>query len=160
MLESLSKRSQQFVAIFAALAIIGPAIWWLGGDKLQSTLSDFVNPNAAHCVRIPVNGHEIKSAAAGEWATVTWREIERTNDCGRPDIYGVLSNGDGIYHDVQLSTNGVNLKTGVTDELRYNFKIPQNVTAGRAWFRITLDFHQEGRTINSPRIYFIIEESE
>lgn len=152
-----SERAKEVGAIWPIALALLIAVWWLGSDKIRETLRDFLaGDQAKQCVIIPPSGHVIEGARPGGWATVTWHNINRISDCGTPDLTGLVVNGDGIYHDVLLSTSGVKLDIGVTGEIRYRFKIPDNATPGRAWFRVTLDFHEEGRSLNSPRVPFTI----
>lgn len=99
------------------------------------------------CLSIPAydasrsDSHVIEPAAPGEWATVTWRKIVRYRDnCGAPIAIGIMSNGDNIRHRVELSIGkGVVLGKGVHD-LRYRFRIPSDVSPGRAFFNVAVTF--------------------
>ncbi len=160
-LRIFSTRAGQIMAVFALVAIIMPFGWWLVRDNVRDVLRDFVvGSTPKRCVRIPATGHWIESAEPGQWATVVWHDIERVGNCGVPDLSALVVNGDGIYHDVETSTAGVMLPAGITPELRYRFRIPEGASPGRAWFRVTLDWPDEGRSINSPRIFFSIIEPE
>lgn len=141
-----------------AVGVIAGALWWLIEWRVAKYIKETANPSTARCVLIPTSGHNIIPAKRGEWAIIEWRNIERIADCGAPDLTAVVVNGDGILHDTELGTSGVKLDPGITPELRYRFRIPESAEPGTAWFRVTMDFHEEGRTINSPRVFFEIPE--
>jgi hypothetical protein len=145
-------------AVITGMAAIGSAIWWLGKPRFDAYILSLYQPApvAKQCVSIPPTGHFIESAPPGEWATIEWRGIERLKECPRPDLSGIIVNGDGIFHAVDLSITGVNLDVGVTPAFRYQFRVPEGAEPGRAWFRVTLDFHEQGRSVNSPRVFFTI----
>ncbi|MBD2842717.1 hypothetical protein [Erythrobacter rubeus] len=158
-LGKLGENSKNIMSIGALLFIVLPIVWWLIADNVRSVLRDFlIEREPEQCVVIPSVGHNIQTAPPGDWATVTWHNIERRSDCGVPELTAIVVNGDGIYHDVRTSTSGVMLSEGITPELSYKFQVPERAAPGRAWFRVTLDFPERGRTINTPRIFFTIPE--
>lgn len=160
-INSLGENAKSFLAIAALMVLVVPFLWWLVADELREGLRGFIlGEQQTQCVAIPATGHTIETAPPGKWATVTWVNVNRQDDCGPPDLTAVVVNGDGIYHDVETSTQGVNLPRGITPSISYKFLVPKKAEPGRAWFQVTLNFPEKGRTINTPRLFFTIPEAE
>lgn len=93
------------------------------------------------CVIIPEGGHYVQDAEIGGTGDLVWRNVNRLRaDCGVPRLTAVVSNGLGFLHDVGLSITGVALPVGVTPELKYQYRLPDSVTPGRARLRVYVTF--------------------
>ncbi len=157
-LSSLAKKAQNLSAIIAFVATICVGVWWIAEDKVRQIARNLVIESVDKCATIPASGHLIETAPAGSWGVVEWVAVERHADCGIPEITGVISNGDGILHDLELSTEGINYPVGIHN-IRYAFLVPKNVKSGRAYLMVTVNYPDAGQTINTPRIPFEIPES-
>lgn len=137
--------------IITSSAIVGAALWW----ALEPKWEQLRNSNLP-CVSFPSRAI-IETVQPGEWAVIDWPEIIRNRECGRPEIYAVISNGNGILHQVELSISGINLPIGPAS-MKYLMKLPDNVHPGSARFKLYLNFLEEGTHQETPWSVFTIGE--
>lgn len=157
----LSTRTKQIAAFLAALAAMWAFLLPVVEPWAKQTAKVWLDVKGnLQCAEIPASGHVIESEKPGQWATVTWYNLRKVDDCGTPELVGFVANGDRIIHTVALSTTGINMPVGGEGSLRYQFEIPEAAIPGQAVFWVTLNYSNVGRSVNSPQIPFTILPSD
>jgi len=132
---------KHFPAAVAAVSAVLGVFLWLAEPRIEEYITTRVQAESrGPCVTFPRSGHRATDTPPGAWAMIYWNDIEKhRDDCGQPHVIGVITNGDGLYHDSPLSVSGVIFPVG-TFNMSYQFYIDPNVEQGNARFRVTVTY--------------------